>query len=240
MRITSPVGHLSTSQDLSTRSRLRNAAIECFAVDGFDVSVRTIAARAGVSAGLIRHHYGSKETLHAECDSYVLATVRAMKADTIADPSPSAMLAQLAQIEDYAAFTLYILRSVRHGGATGNAFLSDMIEDAHAYTRSAVEAGILRPSRNPEARVRMLVTESLGGLILALSLEPIITTANVGEVMRRLLLEVTLPRLELYTEGLLTDRSMLDDYLLYMSDPPKGQVSPPRQRTHSGPTEEHP
>lgn len=158
-----------------------------------------------------------------------------MKADTIADPSPSAMLAQLAQVEEYAAFTLYLLRSVRDGGATGNAFLRDMINDAHTYTREAVEAGIVRPSRNPEARVRMLVTESVGGLILALSLEPEITTANVGEVMSRLLLEVTLPRLELYTEGMLTNRSMLDDYLRYVGDSPKDRVRPPS----TGPTQEH-
>ncbi len=39
-----------------------------------------------------------------------------------------------------------------------------------------------------------------------------------------------LPTLELFTEGLLTSRRMLDDYLLYVGDPPgdeQDQSEPP-------------
>ncbi|HEY5230130.1 MAG TPA: TetR family transcriptional regulator, partial [Galbitalea sp.] len=39
--------------DLTARARIRDAAITCFAATGFDATVRQIAARAGVSAGLI-------------------------------------------------------------------------------------------------------------------------------------------------------------------------------------------
>lgn len=59
----------TTHEDLTGRARLRDAAIESFAAAGFDESLRAIAIRAGVSAGLVRHHFGSKEKLRAECDA---------------------------------------------------------------------------------------------------------------------------------------------------------------------------
>ena len=70
-------------EDLTGRARLRDAAIECFAAQGFDESLRAIAARAGVSAGLVRHHFGSKEQLRAECDATVLKRYQRLKVDSI-------------------------------------------------------------------------------------------------------------------------------------------------------------
>src|SRR3712207_8086528 len=51
----------SADDDLTGRARIRDAAIRRFAVDGFGTSVRAIAADAGVSPGLVIHHFGSKE-----------------------------------------------------------------------------------------------------------------------------------------------------------------------------------
>ena len=48
------------------RDRIIQSAVACFGDRGFDgTSVRTIAERAGVSAPLINHHFGSKEGLRA-------------------------------------------------------------------------------------------------------------------------------------------------------------------------------
>src|SRR5690625_5493344 len=56
----------------NARVRIRDAAIESFAYEGFDVGMRAIAARAGVTAGLITHYYRSKARLREECDEYML------------------------------------------------------------------------------------------------------------------------------------------------------------------------
>lgn len=59
--------------DLTATARIRNAAIELFARDGFQkTNVRAIAAAAGVSPALVIHHFGSKDGLRAVCDEYVL------------------------------------------------------------------------------------------------------------------------------------------------------------------------
>ena len=73
--------------DLTARARIRDAAIECFAEQGFGASFRTIAARADVSPGLITHHFGSKDALRAECDGEVLRRYEALKTGSLADPS---------------------------------------------------------------------------------------------------------------------------------------------------------
>ena len=51
-----------------TRGRILQAALELFARHGYEgASVRQIAAAAGVSLGMIRHYYGSKDGLYDAC-----------------------------------------------------------------------------------------------------------------------------------------------------------------------------
>jgi AcrR family transcriptional regulator len=55
------------------RARLLQVAMRQFAAQGFDsVTVRAIAAEAGVTAGLIKHHFGSKEGLRDAVDALFL------------------------------------------------------------------------------------------------------------------------------------------------------------------------
>lgn len=56
------------------RDRLIKVTMALFAERGFDgVTVRDIAAAAGVSVGLINHHFGSKEGLREAVDRYFLS-----------------------------------------------------------------------------------------------------------------------------------------------------------------------
>ncbi|WP_205480046.1 TetR/AcrR family transcriptional regulator [Sphingomonas arenae] len=55
------------------QQRLVQGAMRLFAEKGFDgVTVRDIASAAGVSVGLINHHFGSKEGLRDAVDRYFL------------------------------------------------------------------------------------------------------------------------------------------------------------------------
>jgi AcrR family transcriptional regulator len=214
----------AADSDLTARARLRNSAIEVFALRGFTASMRDIAAHAGVSAGLITHHFGSKKTLREECDSEVLRQYRTVKGDGVA-MSPTQTMTLLTELDEYAPMLVYILRSVREGGAAGVTFLGNMIEEAVAFSEEGVATGVVRPSRDPRARARFLVTSSLGGLLLQLSLHPHLDLADIGPTVRRLVEDITLPTLEIYTEGVLTDRRYLDEYLSYLGDAP-GETQP--------------
>jgi AcrR family transcriptional regulator len=70
---------VSSQSDLTARARIRDAAIELFGRKGIAAaSVRDIAQAAGVSSGLLRHHFGSKEGLRDACDEYALDQVKAL------------------------------------------------------------------------------------------------------------------------------------------------------------------
>lgn len=213
MRIAKP----PSESDLTARARLRNSAIEVFAARGFGASVRDIASHAGVSAGLITHHFGSKENLRRECDAEVIRQYRTLKDDGVAMP-PAQSIGIIADLDDYAAMFVYILRSVRDGGPAGTEILEHMIEEAKAFSEEGVASGIVRPSHDPDARARYLVTSSLGGILLQLSLHPQLDLADVGPTVRRIVDDITLPTLELYTDGVLVDRSYLDEYLQFRAD----------------------
>ncbi|MEU0489227.1 helix-turn-helix domain-containing protein [Nocardiopsis sp. NPDC006139] len=76
------------AEDLTGRARIRDAALEVFAERGTKgATVQLIAAAAGVSTGLIRHHFGSKDGLRRACDEYAVGTLleqarRALEEDT--------------------------------------------------------------------------------------------------------------------------------------------------------------
>lgn len=76
MSITSRTG--AAFEDLTARARIRNAALRYFTEYGFDrATIRDIARAAGVSAGLVRHHFGSKDELRKACDAYALEALHA-------------------------------------------------------------------------------------------------------------------------------------------------------------------
>ncbi len=56
--------------------RIRNAALKIFAAQGASAtSLRTVAAAAGVSLGLVQHHFATKAGLIKAVDDHVLALV---------------------------------------------------------------------------------------------------------------------------------------------------------------------
>lgn len=201
-----------------------SAAVVRFARDGFSAPLRQVAADAGVSAALIMKRFESKDGLRAACDDHVLAWIRRVKAENMDAAADGHLLASLAATDEYAPLLVYVLHSVMDGGQLGRDFVEHMIDDAEKYTADAVERGIMRPSRDEKARVRYLVMSGLGTFLLSLLLRPVDDTSDLAAVSRRLQEETTLPMLELYTEGMLTSRTVLDEYLRHTAedDAPEG------------------
>jgi AcrR family transcriptional regulator len=207
---------------VSTADRIRDAAIARFGRDGFAVGLRAIAADAGVTAGLVVHHFGSKDGLRQACDEHVLAVIREEKTKATTDGSAAGLIAQLAEVERFAPMVLYVLRSLQAGGGLAAAFVEHMISDALEYLEAGVVAGVIRPSRDPEARARWLAYQTVGAMLLWSTLHPHFDPLTFGAALREYLEQVTIPALEMFSQGLYVDRSMLDDYLMYVPDPPDG------------------
>lgn len=63
-------------EDLTARARIRDAALVEFAERGFKgATLKAVADAAGVSIGLVQHHFGSKQGLQEACDAHVRDTV---------------------------------------------------------------------------------------------------------------------------------------------------------------------
>ena len=86
-------GHFSR-QDLDVRRRaLIAATLESLAAGGLAaVSVRDVAARAGVSIGLVRHHFGSFGALLVEAYRHTTHEIDARLAAAVAAAGPSPRL----------------------------------------------------------------------------------------------------------------------------------------------------
>lgn len=197
--------------DLTTRARIRDAAITVFGGQGFRSGVRAVAAAAGVSPGLVNHHFGSKDGLREACDVHVLALIRAAKTESLTRPSGAGLLQQLADVEEYAPLVAYLVRSYQSGGDLARTLFEHLVATTEQYLEDGVAAGTLRPSRDPAARARYLAMQSLGSTLLFLQMRGADTDpVDWVRALRELTDEVMLPALELYTEGLFTDSTFLD------------------------------
>jgi AcrR family transcriptional regulator len=199
------------SADLTAAARIRDAAIEQFGEHGFDVGLRRIAEAAGVSAALVIHHFGSKEGLRQACDQYVADEIRSEKSEAMRSNDPATWFAQMAEIESYAPLMSYLVRSMQSGGQLAKMLWRRMIDNAEEYLDEGVRSGTLRPSRDPKARAKYLAITGGGGFLLYLQMHE--TPTDLRAVLRDYARDMVLPALEVYSEGLMADRTMYDAFL---------------------------
>lgn len=205
----------------ATRAAIRDAAVARFATDGFDAPLRVIAEDARVSPALIVHHFGSKDGLRAACDRYVLDVVAEQKAASLApDNGPTAALAAMAALDELAPFVGYTLRAIQAGGETARTFIDSFADDAQRWLTDGVASGVLRPSRDEQARARYLTLIGFGAMLLDMRLHPPADPGDLTAAIRGYIERHGLASIELFTEGLYTDHRMLDAYLMYVTDPP--------------------
>jgi AcrR family transcriptional regulator len=226
--------HSVSHADLTARARIREAAIRRFAMDGLDAPLRSIAADAGVSPALILHHFGSRAGLRQACDDHVHQQIRQTKSEVLAGPAPPAsLLAQMVNVEEYVPQVAYVLRCLQAGGPLARRFVEDTVADAVGYLEAGVSAGTLRPSRNPQARARYLTEASLGSLLLQhVARDGPLDLDELPKWFRDYAERIILPALEVCTEPLLTNSTLLDAYLEAHSDVDEGPPDGP-PRTHS-------
>lgn len=202
-----------SSEDLHAKARIRNAALVRFGQEGFAVGLRAIAQDAGVSTGLVTHHFGSKAGLRQACDAYALQIMHDAKHDVVGPAGPEHMLSQLAMSDEYAPVAAYVLSSLASGGPLATELVEQMTASTVEYLQAGVDAGTIRPSRDPAARARYLVHVGLGTLLVAYRLQaadggsadPAAAYTSVADFSIG-------PGLELFTQGLFTDSHFLDAF----------------------------
>jgi AcrR family transcriptional regulator len=197
----------SAATDRTARARIRDAAIARFAEAGVDgTSIRSVAAAAGVSPGLVIHHYGSKDALRVACDQHVAATIREQKRAALGAGAGMDPLAALRTYREGPPLLGYLARTLVDGSPHVAELVDEMVADAVDYMEEGVAAGTLVPSEQPRARTAVLTIWSLGALVLHEHLERLIGADLVGDAEG--LGPYVRPAAEILTRGLLHEDAL--------------------------------
>ncbi|HEY3436458.1 MAG TPA: TetR/AcrR family transcriptional regulator, partial [Actinotalea sp.] len=154
------------------------------------------------------------------------------KTDAVARPTAH-LLEALAMPDIGGTMLVYMLRAIHGGGQPARDFLERLMDDARPVMAQAVASGMVRPSRDEEARLRYLTYQTMGALLVTFVTSPGLTPDEFVTALRASTQETILPTLELFSEGVLTSTEMLDDYVRYVwraddahSPPPEATAVP--------------
>jgi AcrR family transcriptional regulator len=202
--------NMRSTDDRTTAARIRDAAIAEFAANGVaGTGVRTIATAAGVSPGLVIHHFGSKDNLRVACDEYVAGIIRDVKGGAMASGPGFDVAAAFRSIGEVPA-AKYLARTLVDGSPHVAELVDEIVGDAVKWVAIGVETGMIKPSDHPLERAAILAIWSLGALVLHEHLERLIgvdITADFSTDPKAVSAYMA-PILEIYSKGFLTEATV--------------------------------
>jgi AcrR family transcriptional regulator len=126
------------ASDLTTYARIRNAALEGFAAKGVEAtSIRDVAAAAGVSPGLVQHHFGTKAGLRDAVNEFVIAVALETFEDLVREGEDAEVWAEMgdtttAWVRDNAVAVRYVARALAEGDPEASKILGALVEIARS------------------------------------------------------------------------------------------------------------
>jgi AcrR family transcriptional regulator len=197
------------ADDLTTRARIRDAAVVLFGRDGFDrTSIRAVAEAAGVSPALVIHHFGSKDALRAACDAHIVGEFVGRKGELAGSrPQVSANIQRwLADIEQFRPQLDYLARMLAADNAAADELFDALLAGTTEMLREQTAAGVVRAGSDPHITALFVTAYGVMPLLLQRQLARAVGDDHLtADLLRR----STLPILELYTHGLYTDDRFL-------------------------------
>lgn len=163
--------------DLTARARIREAAIELFAAGGVaGTSMRSVAAKAGVSPSLVVHHFGTKANLRVAVDAAVLSAFETALAGIDLSGTPSEVSDRLnaavsSVIGGDRAVRDYLGRSLFEATEPSQRLfdaLTDLVTDGLDTLESA---GLVRRGTDRTWRAHTVLFIILGPIVLSRQLE---------------------------------------------------------------------
>jgi AcrR family transcriptional regulator len=165
------------SSDLTGYARIRNAALEGFARDGVKAtSIRAVARRAGVSAGLVQHHFPTKASLRAAVNAHVVALVGSSFADMPAaapDANPFEELGGRVTrlVGEQPDALRYAARAIVEDDHAALDLFDSLVAIARAQWELLAGAGRLRPDLDFQWAALHTVVFNLGTVLFAKAID---------------------------------------------------------------------
>lgn len=163
----------ATNDDLTAKARIRNAALDLYSKSGPDrISLRAIASEAGVTLGLVQHHYKTKAGLRDAVDQLVVdyfATALAEVPDVEhpADLAAARDEAVRRMLEANPPVLDYVRRAVLDPSGE-NLHLLDALVDLTAREVSTLrKSGRASTRRRESTQIVAVLVRQMGEMLLA-------------------------------------------------------------------------
>ena len=226
----------SPNSSPETAEKILTAAVREFSEHGFTKStIRSIASAAGVSPGLVIHHFGSKEGLRTACDDHVFAAIAESKAQN-AEYAVHAMQ-MIFDDPDMSTKIDYLMKSLLDPSEHGQRYFEHYVDLVEDYISHGFAGYAFRQSDDPRGQAATIATLALSPSILAQRLQTSLGTNSTAETMTRLAPHL----LDLYLNGVLsaTPEGQPDPSQPDRADtePVSDDARPDRTDTDSDPTD---
>ncbi|EXG81743.1 TetR/AcrR family transcriptional regulator [Cryptosporangium arvum] len=203
--------------DLTARARIRQAALTQFADVGFQkATIRSIAAEAGVSPGLLRHHFGSKEALRDAVDAYVMDEIRRTNDDVTAASATGTFGASVDR-EALRPFQRYLARALLDGSSTIATMFDQLAAMTTQWVAAADETRTDRPGTDTHTRGALYTAMVLGIPLLHEHLSRVLGVDILSDDGDR---RVALAMLEIYSHPLISTELAEQARAALYPDPP--------------------
>jgi AcrR family transcriptional regulator len=182
---------VSSDSDLTARARIRDAAIALFTERGIaGATIRDIAQAAGVSSGLLRHHFGSKEGLRDACDEWAMGQITQMQMRFTENQAVGALAPEAMALQQY------LVRSLMDGSPRGSAMFAQAVLHGERWVETT---GL--DATDPRAFAAVLSAMKVGMFLMRDQL-----TAVLGEDVGRMpgYLRMIRASVEVFSQPLLT------------------------------------
>lgn len=151
--------------------RIREAALRLFAARGTAAtSLRLVASEAGVSLGMVQHHFATKANLIKAVDDHVLRVLKTALARPVPEP-PADSIGQVGSqitslITDEPLVCAYIGQALTEGSALGVQVFDMLAEMGVKRWHDRAELGLTRLDLDPTWSVLNPLILALGAWVL--------------------------------------------------------------------------
>jgi AcrR family transcriptional regulator len=159
--------------DLTAKARIRNAALELFAAKGAaDTSIREVAGAAGVTHGLVVHHFTNKDGLRRAVRQHVFELLRqALEAVPAEGAAAEIRQARDASVDRLLtakpSLMTYLRRAMLDPGESDSELIAALARFTLAEVRSLRSRGLAATSTPDYMQAMAVMVRELGPRLLA-------------------------------------------------------------------------
>lgn len=162
----------ATDDDLTAKARIRNTALDLFSRHGEDgVSLRAIAAEAGVTLGLVQHHFKTKAGLRDAVDQLVVDYFSATLAEVTTKGSPAEIVAARDEavrqmLRDNPQVVNYVRRAILDPSQQRLHLLDVLVDLTRREVGGLRKTGRASTRRSESTQIVAVLVRQMGELLL--------------------------------------------------------------------------